>query len=156
MLTPQSPSGFRDDSTSISLKKLGVARLPLFASFFLLVLGAGLFQPVGVGRAIKAEGVWAHQEEPEELTLTLRQEGFDPAEVVRAAGSFMLAVDNRSGVESLNFILKRADGNKVLDIKVSNRTGDWSEMIDLRPGRYTLSEVDHPDWKCTFLIKEKT
>lgn len=91
----------------------------------------------------------------EEVTLTISADGFDPPEVIRPAGRFMLSVDNRSGADELTLILKRGNGNKVLEVKVSGQKGDWSEVIDLQPGRYTLSEAGHPDWKCDFRINER-
>lgn len=91
----------------------------------------------------------------EEVTLTISADGFDPPEVIRPAGRFMLSVDNRSGADELTLTLKRGNGNKVLEVKVSGQKGDWSEVIDLRPGRYTLSEVGHPNWKCDFRIDER-
>jgi hypothetical protein len=155
MLARQIPSGVTNDITVVHPGRVKATRLLLVASFSLLLLGAGGPQPAVADRAQSAGDVPAHQEEPEELTLTLRPGGFDPAEVVRPAGRFMLSVDNRSGVGAVTLILHRGNGSKVMEIKVLNGNGDWSESIELQPGRYTLSEVDHPSWKCDFLINEK-
>jgi hypothetical protein len=29
---------------------------------------------------------------------------------------------------------------------------NWSDVIDLQPGRYVLSDGDHPDWVCHITI----
>jgi hypothetical protein len=155
MLAQLGSSSVTDVITKVCSRRGRATRLLLVASFSLLLLGAGGLPPAAADGALSAGQVLAHQEEPEEVTLTLRSDGFDPAEVVRPAGRFMLSVDNRSGVDKITLLLRRGDGSKVVEIKVLNGNGDWSESIELRPGRYTLSEADHPSWKCDFLINEK-
>lgn len=85
-------------------------RLLSVAAFSLLLMGAGGIPPAAADRAFSAGIVPARQEEPEEITLTLRADGFDPGEVVRPAGRFMLSVDNRSGAEKVTLTLKRGNG----------------------------------------------
>lgn len=87
-------------------------------------------------------------EEPEEVTLTLRADGFTPAEMTRPAGRFLLTVDNRSGVEELILLLTREDGERVRELRIPPRMLDWNEMIDLPAGHYTLREANHPSWVC--------
>ena len=135
-------------------ERFSVTRLLFIMTVSLLVLAGGR-HAAAAEQAFIAGAVSAQQEEPDELTLTLRPEGFDPAEVMRPAGRFMLSVDNRSGVEKVTLILRRGNGSKVIEDKVLNGNGDWSELIDLQPGRYTLTEADHPGWKCDLLINEK-
>ena len=141
--------------TVVRSGRVRAIRLLLVASFSLLLPGVGRLLPAAADGPLSAGKVAARQEEPEEVTLTLHPDGFNPTEVVRPAGRFMLSVDNRSGVEKVTLILKRGNGRKVIEIKVLNGNGDWSELIELLPGRYTLTEADHPSWKCDFLINEK-
>jgi hypothetical protein len=155
MLARQILSGVTNDITAVRPGRVGAALLLSIVSFSLLLLGARGLPPAVAERALSADKVLAHQEEPEEVTLTLRSDGFDPAEVMRPAGRFMLSVDNRSGVDAVTLILRRGNGSKVVEIKVLNGHGDWGESIELQPGRYTLIEADHPSWKCDFLINEK-
>jgi hypothetical protein len=154
MLAQQNSSTVTDDIRVVRSGRGRTARLFLITSVSLLILVGGRLAEAA-GRVLTADAVRASQEEPDELTLTLRPEGFDPAEVVRPAGRFMLSVDNRSGVEKVTLILKRGNGSKVVEVKVHNGNGDWGELIDLQPGRYTLTEADHPGWKCDLLINEK-
>jgi hypothetical protein len=102
----------------------------------------------GTPPAIK-EQMPAPSQELEEVTLLLRATGFEPAQVTRPAGRFLLSVDNRSGVEELTFEITRADGTKVREIKVLKGNVDWSEEINLIAGQYTLNEAAHPAWVCS-------
>ena len=155
MFTQHSPSGVWNDMTLPPAKRIGAARLLLIGFCLLFLLGAVKFAPAAPSRGVSSGNALNAQDELDEVTLTLRSEGFDPSEIMRPAGPFMLSVDNRSGLDKVTLALRRGDGNKVLEIKVLDRYGDWSERIELQPGRYTLSETGHPDWKCSFLINEK-
>lgn len=90
-------------------------------------------------------------QDPGEVTLTLEASGFAPAEVTRAMGPFYLSVDNRSGTEDLRLLLRASDGTMIREMRV--RSGDWSELLDLSPGTYTLSEANHSNWVCAFIIR---
>src|ERR1044071_5780943 len=45
-------------------------------------------------------------ERPEVEIITITADGFEPQEIVRPAGRFLLSVTNRSGLDSLNFRLE--------------------------------------------------
>ena len=89
----------------------------------------------------------------EEVTLTIRAEGFDPTELARPAGRFLLSVDNRSAVEELTFRLNGEDGECLREMRIQRGTVDWSEMVDLPAGRYTLTEVNHAGWACRIILR---
>ena len=88
-----------------------------------------------------------------EVSLLLRSNGFDPAEVRPPSHRFLLSIDNRSGVNDLTLRLNRADGTQVRELHVSGAGGDWSETIDLSAGTYTLSEANHSAWLCTIIVQ---
>lgn len=79
--------------------------------------------------------------ESEIITATRR--GFEPATITRPKEKFILMVDNKTGTE-LRFRLSRETGESLHEIKSSREEPDWNELMDLSPGRYVLSERDHP------------
>lgn len=60
-------------------------------------------------------------------------------------------VDNRSG-SNLNFRFSRLTGESLHEITSSQEELDWNDVVDLRPGRYVLTERDHPNWNCSITI----
>ena len=87
--------------------------------------------------------------ETEIVTVTSR--GFEPAAINRPQGKFILMVDNRTGDE-LNFRFSRETNESFHDIRSSRQEPNWNEALDLKPGRYLLTEVNHPSWTCNVVI----
>lgn len=83
--------------------------------------------------------------------VTLSPAGFEPAEVVRAGGPFLLAVNNRSGAEGLTLLLVRQNGAREREVRLRGRMR-WRERVNLPPGDYTLSVAGHPEWVCRLSI----
>ncbi len=121
-------------------------------TIFLTLLAASTLTWIS---SVKAGRFEAIVQEPDEVVLTLKPEGFIPAEVTRGPGQFQLSVDNRSGVEELTLRLKRADGTQLREIRVARGGGDWSEVLDLQVGNYTLSEANHSNWVCVFIVRSE-
>ena len=92
------------------------------------------------------------QERVETELLTLHPDGFEPGEIRRPQGAFILGVDNRSGVETIELRFVRADGQRLPVLESPKRKVSWREVVDLTPGQYVLSEVNHPDWTCNVTI----
>src|SRR5215217_6553278 len=92
------------------------------------------------------------QERLETELLTLQPTGFEPNEIQRPQGAFVLGVDNRSGVEAIELRLVRADGQRLKALEAPRRKVSWREVVDLVPGQYVLSEASHPEWTCTITI----
>lgn len=84
--------------------------------------------------------------------IRIRPFGFDPREVTGPAGSFRLAVDNRSGLKEVVLRLDREAGNRLHEVRVPREKLDWRGTFELTPGRYKLSEANHPNWVCTITI----
>ncbi len=91
--------------------------------------------------------------EPDDVTLTIREGGFEPSEITRAPGKFLLSVDNRSGVAQITLRLNREGVGHVRDIPVPKDATDWAEEIDLQAGQYHLTEVNHPNWVCRIAVQ---
>jgi hypothetical protein len=109
---------------------------------------------VGAGLApvmMEAQGgATKNKIEAELITITPR--GFEPAEITRSKGRFLLAVDNRSGLDEVTLRLDRVAGNRLREVNVPRKELDWSEAFDLNPGQYVLSEANHPQWICRLTI----
>jgi heme exporter protein D len=84
--------------------------------------------------------------------ITLLPYGFMPATITRPKSPFVLAVDNRSGLDVMSLQLTRETGNKIHEVIVPGETLDWNKVFDLDLGRYVLSEINHPKWRCTLII----
>ena len=85
--------------------------------------------------------------------VTLTPTGFEPREIVRPPGPFLLSVDNYSGQVSLTLHLTAESRGRLRETAVPGRQRDWSEVLTLPPGRYTLAEVNHPGWVCHITIR---
>jgi hypothetical protein len=83
---------------------------------------------------------------------TLRTEGFEPARITRPQGRFLLAVDNRSQVPDLVFVLDRVAGIRQVEKRMRGRQLRWRQLLDLSPGDYLLTEANHPAWRCVIRI----
>jgi hypothetical protein len=83
--------------------------------------------------------------------ITLRPNGFEPAEITRPAGEFILMIENRGGLPA-DLRLSRETGEHIHEIKSSREEPDWNELLDLHPGHYALTEANHPEWMCHITI----
>lgn len=86
------------------------------------------------------------KERTETELITIQPGGFEPAEITRPQGRVFLEVDNRSGLSEINLRLDAEHGNRLHQARVRREQLDWHQEIDLRPGRYLLTEANHPDW----------
>ena len=99
-------------------------------------------QPIGPPAKLEAE------------RLTLKPSGFEPGEITRPAGRFLLAVNDRSGQEGIAFVLSRQNGERVHEVRMrdTGRKHEWRRVVNLPPGSYLLSEANHPEWVCRITI----
>jgi hypothetical protein len=84
--------------------------------------------------------------------LTVKPTGFDPAEITVPHQSFLLAIENRSGLDELSFRFDREVGPTLRDVRVRPKRTSWTGIVDLPPGKYKLTETNHPNWSCTITI----
>jgi hypothetical protein len=85
--------------------------------------------------------------------ITLTGTGFEPRQIVRPPGPFLLVVDNRSGLSSVNVRLDGSVPLPLLNVLVSREKHLWSDLVELAPGNYTLREATHPAWVCNITIR---
>jgi len=78
--------------------------------------------------------------------------GLEPDEITRPEGLFMLCVDNRAGTEALSLQLVSEMDGPVLSQPIRKGMSGTHKMLNLRPGRYLLTEDSHPEWACTVTI----
>jgi hypothetical protein len=83
--------------------------------------------------------------------VTLRPTGFEPAEITRPAGEFILMVENATG-HPVSLSFSRETGERLHEVRATREQPDWNELEDLQPGRYLLTEADHPEWVCRVTI----
>ncbi len=86
------------------------------------------------------------QAPPDVLSATLSPSGFAPNEISHSAGRFNLKVTNHSEQQEIVLRLKKASGEQLSEVRVSEKVNSWTGQFDLAPGVYTLSEASHPGW----------
>jgi len=92
------------------------------------------------------------QEVPQTELVTVTPTGFEPAEISRPAGRFILAVENRSGLEAVKLVLRDEAGQELLRQRVERERLDWSGTLDLAAGSYLLAEDGHAGWACRLTL----
>lgn len=89
------------------------------------------------------------------LWLTVKPTGFEPARVSLPADQYFLLIQNDTGLDRFGLVVQREQGERLHDIRLENRNRKWKQVINFRPGRYIISETDHPDWQCVLTITER-
>jgi hypothetical protein len=85
--------------------------------------------------------------------LNLRQSGFQPDAITRPPGRFLLVVNNITGEdEDWTLKLDREAGGALPRAKLPRDKRRWRDLVDLPPGRYLLTEANHPEWVCRITI----
>jgi hypothetical protein len=91
--------------------------------------------------------------------LVLTPIGFSPTEFKRPQGRFLLAVNNRAGIAQMNLVLNReitkGAMERLKEVGVHWSRPDWSEVFDLQPGTYLLTEASNPKWVCRITVGPK-
>lgn len=88
--------------------------------------------------------------------ITILPDGFEPSEITRSHGPVILLVENHSGSGEVSLRLDREAGNRLREVPVTKERLGWSDLVDLNPGKYVLSEANHPDWVCHITIIAST
>lgn len=95
-----------------------------------------------------------HQDRVEAEVITVLSTGFQPSEITRPRGRFLILVDNQSGLDDLTFNLQRVGGERLREVKQTKKERIVRQLEDLPPGEYQLTEAEHPDWVCRITITQ--
>lgn len=97
----------------------------------------------------------APQQKIEAELITIYPQGFVPREIRRPPGKFLIAIDNRSGIQEIELRLDHETGNRLRQVQVARKKVAWRDLVELPPGKYRLTEANHPDWVCRFEISPR-
>lgn len=99
------------------------------------------------------------QSPPEKLEvelLTLRAGGFEPAEIRRHPGPFIIAVENISGMDAGTLRLEPASGgppsSALAEARMARGRFDWNQRLELPPGTYLLGQTGGAGHSCRIII----
>lgn len=85
------------------------------------------------------------------LLLTIRPAGLEPAEITLPADSYLVVIQNRSGLRGITLRLGEASRGRLLEMSLKARL-DWRRRVSLTPGDYTVTAADHPEWSCRIRV----
>jgi len=104
--------------------------------------------PISKSETANAPATLPAESGTEVEVVTLRAGGFEPDEIVRPAGRFILAVSNHSGTTGFVLHLDRVNGNRLQEVNMPKGRVRWNPLVDLPPGEYQLTEQSNPAWVC--------
>lgn len=86
--------------------------------------------------------------------ITILPNGFQPAEIVRPAGRFILVFDNQSRLQPLEFRLEQVGKAQVAEVHIGRKI-DSTKVLNLPPGEYRVIEVNHSDWTLKLTLSSR-
>jgi hypothetical protein len=84
--------------------------------------------------------------------ITLRPYGFEPSEIIRPKGPFIVFVEDRSGRIDSSLSLQRLNGEHLREINISRMKSEWHDVINLPAGEYILTDSSNPESHCQITI----
>jgi hypothetical protein len=91
--------------------------------------------------------------QPDEIELvTVRPAGFEPSEITRPKGAFVLFLDDRSGKEHSSLVLQRLNGERLRAINLERKKSNWNDVVNLSPGTYVLQDGSNAELRCQITI----
>ncbi len=84
--------------------------------------------------------------------ITLREWGFEPKQIDRRPGPFLLVLQNQSGLPEVELSLIAESGHMRQGIPDTRNALTWKQRLELPPGTYLIKEAGHPDWQCQITI----
>ena len=119
----------------------------LFSILFLLVSAALILAHLKRAPSEAATMVQGPQAPVQAELVTVTPTGFEPSELTRPKGRFLLAIDNQSGLDEVEFYFERETGGRV-NVPLSRRGKlAWREIVDLTPGTYILRATNDESWR---------
>ena len=128
---------------------MAIAKTALFASGALLMPWSAAVSTLTPVKPLAPQHRIADMES--EL-ITITPHGFEPREISRPKGSILLRVENRSGLRDVSIQLNSEAGPNLRALHVPREQPNWDDVIDLEPGRYVITEANHPNWICRITI----
>jgi hypothetical protein len=89
----------------------------------------------------------------EQGVIRLLTSGFNPTSVTGSAGQYRLAVTRVSRDEEVVLQLKSSSGEIVQEIRMPQEQTDWTTVIEIESGSYSLTVTNHPDWVCNITVQ---
>lgn len=84
--------------------------------------------------------------------ITLRPYGFEPREITRPKGPFILFVEDRSGRSDSSLRLQEKRDALLRDVNTTRVKSEWHDTINLPAGEYTLIDGSNPESRCQITI----
>jgi hypothetical protein len=84
--------------------------------------------------------------------ITITPDGIEPAAISTSHGHFILAYENRSGLDNLSLQLTLRD-SAVHQLPMTRLKTLWTGEFKLDKGIYELRESSHPEWVCTLTVR---
>ena len=130
------------------LRTPALGRKPFLALTTILIIGVLLVAFAGLRDDTTRDS------QPTEVELvTLRPSQFEPAEITKAKGAFVLFIDDRSGRENSSLVLQRVNGERLRTVSVERRKSQWNGVVDLTPGTYVLQDANNSELRCQITIR---
>lgn len=131
-----------------------VFALLFLAATYVTALGAKawLSPPAPSMLAPAAPQVDAGKDAPEAEVVTILPAGFEPSQITRPRGGFLLVVNNRAGLEQVVWRLDREGGGRLHEVRLSEGRLGSKQYLDLPPGDYVLTEAADAGRACRITI----
>ena len=131
-----------------------------FAIVIASILAAGVYAAfrtrpdLGPEAKAAAMGPTISADDLEAELITITADGFQPAEITRPAGRFMLMFDNQSGLRGLELRLERTGMPRLTELRLSRKMGA-TKVLNLPAGEYQVNEADHPAWSLKLTLTKR-
>ena len=93
------------------------------------------------------------QEKEERAVIRLLTSGFSQTEVSGTGGQYRLVATRSSREEEIVLQLKRENGELVEELTMPQEKLNWTTLIELEAGSYTLTVNNHPQWMCHITVQ---
>lgn len=85
--------------------------------------------------------------------ITLLSTGFQPAQITRPRGRFLILIDNQSDSDDLTLKLDSVTGQRVREVRQKKEERLFRQLEDLPPGEYLLTaSAGTEEWVCRITI----
>lgn len=95
----------------------------------------------------------AQAPQEERAVIRLLTSGFSPTELSDTSGPYRLVITRPSQDEEVVLQLKTESGELVQEIEMPSEKLNWTTLIELEAGSYTLTVANHPQWVCHLTVQ---